>query len=388
MTIEFDSALARQRGVSGSAETTIGRNLPGREDDTEFAETVRALMARPDLDEYFEARPERAASLLRDAAALAEHAYGAGDETAGDGAADDAYDAGARYQLHKALYLLYEEHLRPSGASTVFNQYNPELIGVRNRLERRWEAFETSRARFDADAVPTDPDAFRRYFKALIMSHHMVGHPLFDFLETEATREDLVGFFLSDAAVIVRFCDLVVLSMVGVEDAIRPELAENFWDEMGNGRHQERHVHLYRNLLEYAGVNLPGDELVADDFSGHLNWQGLAGYNLYLFLCMHRKNQFRSLGALGAAEAMDPAQYAKVLAGCRRVGLEDNDKLAYYAGHAELDVSHGEGWCDNVLLPLVQRYPQRRGEIVEGTLMRMNITADYYDDLLRRLSRG
>jgi hypothetical protein len=214
----------------------------------------------------------------------------------------------------------------------------------------------------------------------------MVGHPLFGYLAREASREDLIAFFLSDAAVIVRFCDLVVLSMVGVDDEIRPELAENFWDEMGQGQFQDRHVKLYRDLLEYAGVNLPGETLAADQFSDHLNWQGYAGYNLYLFLCLHRKNQFRSLGALGAAEMMDPDQYSQVLAGCRRVGLEDEEKLAYYAGHAEMDIAHGDGWCDNVLVPLTQRYPDRRAEIVEGALIRMNITLDYYDELHRRLS--
>jgi hypothetical protein len=338
-----------------------------------FSDELRALIGRPDLEEYFDSVPQAAAALQRAGAALADRAYTDGDRD-------------ALYQVHKALYLLYEDNLRPSGQSVAFNQYNPQLIGLRNTLERRWEAFEMARAAISPDDVPADVEAFRARFKEICASHSMVGHRLFDFLVHRASREDLVSFFLSDAAVIVRFCDLVVLSMVGVEDEIRPELAENFWDEMGRGRFQERHVRLYRDLLDYAGINLPGGSLVADDFSDHLEWQGLAGYNLYLFLCLHRKNQFRSLGALGAAEMMDPDQYAKVLAGCRRVGLEDEEKLSYYAGHAEMDIAHGDGWLENVLLPLVQKYPERRHEIVQGALMRMSITHDYYDDLYERLS--
>jgi hypothetical protein len=373
VTTEYDGTLPGQRPIPGHVDPYAGPVTAAREAGADFSETIRTLLTRPDLDDYFENAPDAAAALTQTADALARRAYGAGD-------------ADALHQVHKALYLLYEENLRPSGTRHVFNQYNPQLIGVRNRLERHWEGFEMARIAVEPASVPVDADAFRAYFRALCASHEMVGHRLFDFLNDAATREDLTGFFLSDAAVIVRFCDLVVMSMVGVEDEVRPELAENFWDEMGRGRFQERHVHLYRNLLEYAGVNLPGDSLVAEDFSDHLKWQGLAGYNLYLFLCLHRKNQFRSLGALGAAEMMDPDQYRKVLAGCRRVGLEDDTKLAYYAGHAEMDVAHGDGWCDNVLVPLVQRYPERRHEIVEGALMRMNITCDYFDDLYQRLS--
>lgn len=373
MSVEFNDVQLEKSPQSGPV---YGEALEGDFTGTEgtaFCDTLQNLITRPDLEEYFAATPQAVSKLMEAGNALVDRAYGKNEP-------------GALLQVHRALYLLYEDNLRPAGRSIAFNQFNPQIIALRNTLERRWEAFERRRVAVDIDAIPRDRKEFRTFFTNMCAHHPMVGHHLFDFLVDDASREDLVSFFLSDAAVIVRFCDLVVLSMVGVEDEIRPELAENFWDEMGQGRYQERHVKLYRDLLEYAGVNLPDGSLASDQFTDHLHWQGYAGYNLYLFLCLHRKNQFRSLGALGAAEMMDPDQYTKVLAGCRRVGLEDNDKLAYYAGHAEMDIAHGDGWCDNVLLPLVEKYPDRRGEIVEGALMRMNITLDYYDDLFQRLS--
>jgi len=157
---------------------------------------------------------------------------------------------------------------------------------------------------------------------------------------------------------------------------------------MGKGAFQERHVALYRDLLAYTGTNLPADDLSTDHFIDRLDWSGLTGYNLYLFLCLHRRNQFRALGALGAAEMTDPPQYARVLEGCRRVGLDDDARLAYYAGHHETDVTHGADWLEKVLLPLVRKYPKKRHEIVVGALMRMNVTLDYYDNLLEGLREG
>jgi len=233
--------------------------------------------------------------------------------------------------------------------------------------------------------VPADPDAFREYFVRSCWAHKMIGHPLFQFLRDEATRGDLISFFVSDAAVIIRFCDLVVLSMVGVDDDVRPELANNFWDEMGQGRFQDRHVELYRDLLEYAGLNLPSDRLSTEHFIEHLDWPGLTGYNLYLFLCLHRRNQFRSLGALGAAEMTDPPQYANVLAGCRRVGLDDDSRLAYYAGHTEMDVAHGER------RRLARKRAAAAGAALSGTAARdrdRRADADERDEgLLRRSAR-
>lgn len=334
---------------------------------------VEALLGRDDLDSYLEQRPAESQSLLAQATAVAERAF-------------QARDPSALFEAHRTLYVLYEEQVRPAGAAS-FNQDNPLLMGVRNALESHWERYELGRTSTDADEVPAEPEAFARYFDALCERNSLADHPLFDFLEHRARRADFVAFFLSDAAVIIRFCDLVVLSMVGADDAVRGELAENFWDEMGHGRAQERHIHLFGHLLEYVGVDLPDRPLSVDDFVGNLDSSGLAGYNFYLFLCLNRRNQLRSLGALGAAEGMDPPQYTRVLAGCRRVGFDEEAGLAYYASHESMDVKHGDQWLKNVLLPLVRAYPDRRQEIVVGAKMRFNITRDYYDGLAARFAR-
>jgi hypothetical protein len=38
-------------------------------------------------------------------------------------------------------------------------------------------------------------------------------------------------------------------------------------------------------------------------------------------------------------------------------------------------------WLENVLLPLVRKYPEKRHEIALGAQMRINVTRDYYDGL-------
>ena len=105
-----------------------------------------------------------------------------------------------------------------------------------------------------------------------------------------------------------------------------------------------------------------------------------------MYLALHRRNYFKSVGCLGVAEMMDPAQYEKIVRGCYRVGLQDDRQLAYYVDHVEIDKGHGDGWFDNVMRPLIRRYPEAAFDIASGAVMRLNTGADYYDALLEKLA--
>ena len=72
-------------------------------------------------------------------------------------------------------------------------------------------------------------------------------------------------FFRHEGVLILRFCDLMVLSMLGVDEDVREELATNLWDEVGNGNYQNRHTELFRRLLRHAGVRLPEASQVSVD---------------------------------------------------------------------------------------------------------------------------
>jgi hypothetical protein len=291
----------------------------------------------------------------------------------------------ALYELHRALYCLYEMNFAAPGLPQAANQYHPFLLRVRNDIERAWEQAETSRAHVDSDAVPSDPVRFAQYFKDRCAGHRLARHPLFDFLEFKASRAELIEFFMHDRALILRFCDLVSMAMVGADDEVRSELAVNLWDEMGNGDPAMRHTELFRRLLNYVGCEADRKGASTESYVGILDWPGLAGYNLHLFFSLHRRNYFKSVGCLGSAELMDGDQYSKILRGCRRVGLDDARQLAYYDSHVTIDATHGETWVEHVLVPLVVKYPEARVEIVLGAEMRLNVTADYYDSLLRKL---
>ena len=133
------------------------------------------------------------------------------------------------------------------------HQYHPFVIRIRNEIERAWESFELRRLQIAPRDVPVEPEAFFDFLKTRCFSHRLARHPLFGFLEHQADQATLVEFFLNDGTVVLRFCDMIVLSMVGADEDSRSELAGNFWDEVGDGDYQKRHTELYKRLLRYVG---------------------------------------------------------------------------------------------------------------------------------------
>ncbi|WYX49678.1 iron-containing redox enzyme family protein [Achromobacter xylosoxidans] len=292
----------------------------------------------------------------------------------------DAYadqDAGALAQFHRALFDLYNLHVAGPTDPGVENQFSMHLAGIRASLEQEW--LRAERARIGALAKPMDADGLIAEIKAMWRRHPASQHPLFDALQARASIEQLRGFFKSDAALNIRFFDLIVMALIGSEPEARTELATNFWDEAGRGNPSQSHVTLYRHLLEIAQVGQ-----AEDDHASGLTWQGLRGHNLFMCCAINRRHYFRSLGVMAITELLDPDQYTKLIQGCRRVGLADDD-LTYYIEHAEIDIIHGDGWLEKVIRPIVDRTPSAIPEVLEGCALRLATCGDYYDDLAHRL---
>ncbi|WP_207557034.1 iron-containing redox enzyme family protein [Paraburkholderia acidicola] len=299
-----------------------------------------------------------------------------------DEALDAAFTRGdeeARADVHGVLFALYELHVAPAASERCANQFNPYLIRLRNAIERRWFACELQRTA-PLDAAARSAEGLVEAIRAVSAGHRASHHPLFDFLEHDATRAQLAAFFRSDSALNVRFFDLIVLALLGSDPSVRGELAQNFWDEAGKGDARRSHVTLFRNLLLTAGI-----EHAADDHASLLEWQGLAGYNVFMMTGLNRSHGFRSLGVMAVTELLDPSQYEKLTRGCRRIGFGANGELDYYDEHVSIDVVHAEGWLANVIVPLARSFPAKMDDIYMGAQWRLNTCADYYDQLHAKL---
>ncbi len=342
-----------------------------------FPEKVRRLLSDPDLDVSLGANPALGEELVAMARRLGNEAYPAGKTTCRQ--TDLWIDHSARAQLHRALLVLYQQHMRLPSDSSLVNQLHPLSCMLTKELEQPWEQDMLRRAHssrdLSSDALPADPKAFAAWYRAAAFNHPLYEHDLYSFVASDATRSQLEWFFQMECAGEAAFDDLVALAQVGTRGEVKMEMATNYWDEMGKGRSHAVHTHLFHNLIE-------GLELTTPDAS-QLPWQVLSGVNVMLWSCIARRNAFRAQGTLGAVELLAPQRCTRLVHGAIRLGIRKKTMI-YYGAHAIIDIGHAEGWLAHVIEPQVRDLPASRVGIAEGLIVRADASLDYFDYCLAR----
>ena len=340
------------------------------EDD--LAATLRTLLEQPDLDRALERELGLEEKLIHSARTIARRAYPRDKTTDRQNASWIDHDS--RDALHRALTVLYQQHVRLPVDSSLENQFHPLAVRLMYELERPWEDDMLRRVRRDADlseaALPSDPNQFAEWFRSTAFSHPLYEHDLYTFLASDATRAQLEWFFTMECAGEAAFDDLVAMGQIGTRGAVKMEMASNYWDEMGKGRAHAVHTHLFHCLIEGLSLDAP--------LASELPWQVLAGVNVMLWSCIPRRNAFRAQGTLGAVELLAPQRCTRVAHGAKRVGIRKKS-VVYYTAHAIIDIGHAEGWLENVVKPQVDVFPPARVGIAEGLLARADASLDYFD---------
>ena len=209
--------------------------------------------------------------------------------------------------------------------------------------------------------VPADADGFLAWFERLKETGPGQGDPLFPWLASTASYEEMRWFLHQEVAGEAGFEDLLAMTQVKMPVRAKLEMARNFWDEMGRGGAKGMHGPMLARLAEHFGVHPTPDTTEAEP---------LALGNLMIALASNRRFAFHSIGALGVIELTAPGRAAYVTQGLRRLGVP-RSKSHYFALHAVLDVKHSEAWNREVLHSLVEEDGRRAAAIAEGALMRL-----------------
>ncbi|MDQ3366825.1 MAG: iron-containing redox enzyme family protein [Myxococcota bacterium] len=231
-----------------------------------------------------------------------------------------------------------------------------------------------------AAAAPTDPDAFIAWFAELEATGPGQHDPLFPWLATEATVDQMRWFLRQEVAGEAGFEDLVALTQLKLADQPKLELARNYWDEMGRGTAGGMHGPMLARLA--AAVDLAALEATVP-----IVWESLALGNVMLGLAANRRYAYHSLGALGVIELTAPGRAVLVNAGLKRLRIASHARH-YFALHATLDVKHSAAWNAEVLRPLVATEPAAARAIAEGALLRLEAGRRCYERYRRELGVG
>ncbi len=322
------------------------------------------------------------AALVADCRAVAKRAYLLAPDSehaaagAAQGAAMLAQRAQAQHELHTALQLLLSVQSAQPHTWGARNSACGRVTALRSELFRPFLKYELQQADAQIEgAPPADSGRLIAWLRELNARHIASRHPLFDYLQTAASLDDVKQFFDQEAAVDARFDDLVALAQIGYDGDIKQEFADNYADELGAGDPERAHSLLFAHTSAYVH-GFGGGSGQAEAWT-----ETLACANLQTGMALDRNQSWRLAGYLAAFEENAPDRCQRLLDACVRHGME-RAKLAYLSEHVHADVGHAQGLFERVVAPIASFHPEAAREIAEGFCLRLVSSAAYCDALL------
>jgi len=192
---------------------------------------------------------------------------------------------------------------------------------------------------------------------------------IYEWLAGDADRSEIVEFLSIEGGPDGGFDDLVAACQIGLDGTAKLELAQNYWDEMGNGSLARVHTELHRKLSTALGLVCAPPDRQRIEVLERSVLTGLLATNRWL--------QPEMLGALGLLELQAGPRCRKVVAALERIGA-GTDALDFYVEHSTVDPRHGKDWVDKAITPFEGDARWAAG-IVRGARWRWIVNAGFFD---------
>jgi len=263
--------------------------------------------------------------------------------------------------LHSRLAVLNQERFAPALPTAGWDEAFAERT-ILLREEHWFLENERRVVRERARLAPRDPDGFLAWFEGLEECGPGQHDPLFPWLATTASLEQMSWFLTQEVAGEAGFDDLVAVTQVRMPTQPKLELARNYWDEMGRGNPKGMHGPMLHDLALALDLRPRVESTV---------WESLALANTMAGLAADRRYAYHSIGALGVIELTGPGRSTQVARGLKRLGIRAAHRH-YFDLHAVIDLRHSAAWNREVIRPLIDQNPAVAVAIAEGALMRLN----------------
>lgn len=286
-------------------------------------------------------------------------------------------DRSALEQVHKALALIYARDFSSAQIGTTECETQPILRDIAAIFEKGMFEHELNQLTqgWLAD-MPQGGQAYVKWLKKVISEHSSSVHPLYnDFLAQRAQSHHLAYYLAQETNLDPRFDDILAFLQVGLPVEPKLELAQNYFDEMGNGKAAKVHSQMFNTALQKIGVDdqyLQHNMLLDAQVSG----------NISAALALSRRHYFKAVGYFGVTEYLAPRRFKHVVNAWRRNGLPEVG-ITYHELHIGIDAVHAKGWFNNVIAPAVEKNPDIGREFAIGAMIRLNSSERYLNALLK-----
>jgi hypothetical protein len=277
------------------------------------------------------------------------------------------------------LLSVYDLHTAPLDrlGDTARHQHHPVVAELKNRLEQAWLT-ELEHAWEQAGALGevATPDRAVLAMRAVAARDRLPA--AYHWLADTADWAQLVDFLTLEGGPDGGFDDLVAACQIGLSGSAKLELAQNYWDEMGNGVQDRVHTVLHDRLVEAVGMPRAARTAMPTAALERAALGGLLATNRWL--------QPELLGALGLLELQAGPRCRMVLKAFDRLGAPEG-AYPFYAEHAEVDPRHGRDWVDKAVAPTVAEHPEWGPRILKGAWWRSTVNLAFFSSLHLDLTR-
>jgi len=272
-----------------------------------------------------------------------------------------------------AVYDLHTAPLEQVGDAARF-QHHPAVAAVKSRLEAGWlEQLELAWRGAGGLAEASTAERAVTAMRSVAARDRLP--EAYKWLAKDASWPELVEFLALEGGPDGGFDDLVSACQVGLSGSAKVELAQNYWDEMGNGDPAAVHTVLHNELVAAIAMpRVPREQLPV----AALERAALGG-----LLATNRWLQPEMLGALGLLELQAGPRCRLVLQAFNRLGAPPA-AYPFYLEHAEVDPRHGKDWLEKAVGPTVAEHPGWGPRIVKGAWWRSTINLAFFQGLHRQ----
>jgi hypothetical protein len=276
-------------------------------------------------------------------------------------------DPVADEDLQLTLWLLYELHYRGFEDVPETWEWDPDLLRVRQALERVFEADLRRRAQPHVEAaLGADGDVATRLFE---LAGSFDGPPVAGYLQREATLEQYREFLVHRSIYHLKESDphSWVIPRIGGKPKVA--LVELQYDEYGAGRADRLHSTMFGDTLEACGL-----DRTYGAYLDAVPAPTLAQNNAMSLFGLHRRLHAADLGNLGAFEATSSLPCRRYAGGLRRLGMPE-EAAAYFDEHVEADAVHEQLAFRDVCAELVREEPDRLADVFLGAVVCLELDA-------------
>ncbi|OON72746.1 iron-containing redox enzyme family protein [Streptomyces tsukubensis] len=276
--------------------------------------------------------------------------------------------------LHLALYVCYELHYRGFAGVDDGWEWQPELLGLRGRLEREFEA--ALRDRF-----PVSEDG-RDIVAALTRISNQPGPPFSRYLREQITMEELRDYLVHRSLYQLKEADPHAWAIPRMTGRPKAALMEVEFDEFGSGRADRIHAVLYRNSMDALDLD--------SRYGAYLDavpGSALATVNITSMFGLHRRLRAAVVGQLATAEMTSALANKSVADGMRRLGLGDS-ATEFFDEHVIADSVHDMIALHDLAGGLVAQDPAASPGVLFGATAWTGLDALFADRLLGCWERG